>query len=85
MGLEYVLSELFLTDIHWGQNQRIGPEVKFSRIIKTVGSYIFITNIYVRDEYIRTQLFSDSLYTGSPLPCQVRQLGLHHPAEYEVL
>jgi hypothetical protein len=49
MGLEHVLSELFLTDIHRGQNQGIGPEVKFSRIIKTVGSFIFITNIYIRD------------------------------------
>ena len=85
MGLEYVLSELFLTDIHRGQNQRIGPEVKFSRIIKTVGPDIFIAYIYVSDEYIRTQLFSDSLHPGSPLPCQVRQLGLHHPAKHKVL
>ena len=44
-----------------------------------------ISNVNVSDEYIRTQLFSDSLYTGSPLPCQVRQLGLHHPAKHKVL
>ena len=39
-----------------------------------------ISNVNVSDEYIRTQLFSDSLHPSSPLPCQVRQLGLHHPA-----
>ena len=44
-----------------------------------------ISNVNVSDEYIGTQLFSDSLHPGSPLPCQVRQLGLHHPAKHKVL